>query len=70
MITPLLKDEIIQDLSRLIGSVAAEEAYEIVRCYDCQLFDTHDKRCKYFNHGVDGLDFCSNGKKKFTNYLN
>ena len=64
------KNEIISRRSETIKIIADTEDINIVRCFECQLFDNHDKRCKHFNHGVDGLDFCSNGKKKFTNYLN
>ena len=64
------KNEIISKLSELVKAIADTEDINIVRCFECQHFVNHDKRCKHFNHGVDGLDYCSNGKKKFTNYLN
>ena len=37
---------------------------EVVRCGDCERYDSHDHRCEYWNHGVYIYEFCSHGKEK------
>lgn len=37
---------------------------EVVRCKDCEHYDTHDHRCKVWNHGVVVMGYCSRGEKK------
>ena len=36
-----------------------EDVVEVVQCKDCECYDTHDHRCKFFNHGVLENDYCS-----------
>lgn len=36
----------------------------IVKCGDCTKYDTHDHRCKYWNHGINTYDFCSKGVRR------
>lgn len=51
-----------KNINRLIRLPSAD-VVEVVRCRDCARYDTHNKRCKYWNHGV-GVDldgFCSKG---------
>lgn len=40
------------------------DAVEVVRCKDCKKYDTHDHRCKYWNHGVVVMDYCNKGERK------
>ena len=37
---------------------------EIIRCKDCKKYDTHDHRCKHWNHGVVVMDWCSRAERK------
>ena len=37
---------------------------ELIRCKDCKHYDTHDHRCKQWNHGVVVADYCSRAEKK------
>lgn len=37
---------------------------KLVRCRECKQLDTHDHRCKVWNHGVDEEDFCSRGERR------
>ena len=37
------------------------DVVEVVRCKDCECYDTHDHRCKFFNHGIAENDYCSRG---------
>lgn len=38
---------------------------DIVRCGECEKYDSHDHRCKYFNHGIaDTTAFCSWGRRR------
>lgn len=36
---------------------------EIVRCRGCKHYDTHDHRCKVWNHGVIVNGFCYKGER-------
>lgn len=51
------------DIYAALEDLPSADVVEVVRCRDCARYDTHDKRCKYWNHGV-GVDlngFCSKG---------
>lgn len=37
---------------------------DAVRCKDCKKYDTHNHRCKHWNHGVVVMDYCSRGERK------
>ena len=37
---------------------------DIVMCGDCKHYDTHDHRCKWWNHGIVVMGYCSRGEKK------
>ena len=38
---------------------------ELVRCKDCKNLDTHNHRCKVWNHGVYAwFDFCSRAERE------
>ena len=37
---------------------------EIVRCEGCEKYDSHGKRCKFWNHGVKVDGYCSYGVRK------
>ena len=36
----------------------------VVRCKDCIAYNTHDHRCKHWNHGVVVMDYCSRGERR------
>ena len=59
-------DCLCQSLSRMDVCGIMEDApyVDIVYCKDCILYDTHDKRCKHWNHGVSMDDYCSYGEKE------
>lgn len=46
-----------------LQNLPSADVVEVVRCGDCTKYDTHDHRCKYWNHGVVVNDFCSKGEK-------
>ena len=37
---------------------------ELIRCADCKHYDTHDHRCKWWNHGVVVMDYCSRAERR------
>ena len=41
-----------------------DNATEIVRCRDCYHYCNHDKRCKYWNHGIDSNGYCHKGERR------
>lgn len=46
--------------------VPSADVVEVVRCRDCARYDSHNNRCKYWNHGV-GADlngYCSKGERR------
>ena len=48
---------------RVIEELPTADVVEVVRCRDCARYDSHNKRCKYWNHGI-GVDldgYCSKG---------
>ena len=47
-----------EDFDDFINGRAAIKQ-KVVRCKECAYYDTHDKRCKYWNHGVYVFDYCS-----------
>lgn len=34
---------------------------KIIRCKDCAEYDSHNKRCKVWNHGVEEYEYCYRG---------
>ena len=51
------------EAAMVLHTVPSADVIEVVRCRDCARYDTHDKRCRYWNHGI-GVDldgFCSKG---------
>lgn len=40
----------------------------LVRCKDCKHYDTHDHRCKVWNHGVIVMGFCYKGEREEDDY--
>ena len=47
---------------RAIDAKATVQEYEAsnpVRCRDCKHYDSHDHRCRVWNHGVEVVDYCS-----------
>ena len=51
------------EAAMVLHTVPSADVAEVVRCRDCARYDTHDKRCRYWNHGI-GVDldgFCSKG---------
>lgn len=54
--------EIAADILELFPSV---DAVEVVRCRECKHLDTHNHRCKVWNHGVYvWFDFCGRAERK------
>lgn len=37
---------------------------ELVRCRECVRYDTHNKRCRFWNHGQRRGGWCNEGKRK------
>lgn len=41
------------------------DAVEVVRCWECKYLDTHNHRCKVWNHGVYvWFDFCGRAERR------
>lgn len=40
------------------------DAVKVIRCKDCKRYDSHNHRCKVWNHGINVEDFCSRGERK------
>lgn len=53
-----LRDAMKADLKHDIKALPSAQP-EIVLCIDCKRYDTHGHRCKFWNHGVTGVDWCS-----------
>lgn len=47
-------DDVIANINKL-PSVQPE----VIRCKDCKRYDAHKHRCKWWNHGVSNIDWCS-----------
>ena len=47
-----------------IENMPSIDAVPVVRCKDCKHYDSHDHRCKVWNHGINVEDFCSRGERK------
>lgn len=45
-------------------NIDTEAIIEIVRCKNCKHYDTHDHRCKVWNHGVILMGFCYKGERE------
>ena len=37
---------------------------EIIACGDCEHWICHDRRCRYWNHGVKPLDWCCHAERR------
>ena len=44
--------------------ISAKFGQKIVRCKNCDHYDTHDHRCKVWNHGVIVMGFCYKGERE------
>ena len=57
-----------RDRNRIIHQVReltpAADVVEVVRCGNCLKYDTHDKRCKYWNHCVVVMNYCSKAERR------
>ena len=40
------------------------DALQVIRCKDCKHCDSHNHRCKVWNHGINVEDFCSRAERK------
>lgn len=47
-----------------IDDASDVDVVEVVRCKDCKAYDSHDKRCKVWNHGVAEHEYCYRGLKE------
>lgn len=48
----------------ILKDVPTIDAVEVVRCKDCMKYDSHEHRCKHWNHGVVVMDFCSRAERR------
>lgn len=55
---------VFEDGFRSGWEAAKKSQPQIVICKDCEHYDTHDHRCKVWNHGVVVMGYCSRGEKK------
>lgn len=46
------------------------ERPEIIDCGNCKHWIRHDKRCGYWNHGVEPLDWCSHAERRTDERFN
>lgn len=49
---------------RTDGAEVYIEHRELVTCQHCSHYDTHDHRCKVWNHGVAKDGWCDRGGRK------
>ena len=40
------------------------EQPDIIACGDCKYWIRHDRRCGYWNHGVNPLDWCCHAERR------
>ena len=50
--------------ANVIMRFSTADVVEVVRCKDCKRYDRHNHRCKWFNHGISNIDYCSYGERK------
>lgn len=53
-----------QKLQEILDKIEPLDVAPVVRCKDCKRYDSHDHRCKVWNHGINKEDFCSRGERK------
>lgn len=51
-------------LDQIIDIINQMPSAEIIRCKDCKRYDTHDHRCRWWNHGVKVDDYCSHAERR------
>ena len=61
--------QVARDIATIIENeqdmrVIAKNAQPDLICADCKHYDTHDHRCKWWNHGVERDDYCSRAERK------
>ena len=49
---------------RVIEELPTADVVEVVRCRDCKKYDSHGHRCKWWNHGVSNIDWCSKAERR------
>lgn len=63
---PSIATEYLKDIIEKLQDEYYSDVVKVVRCRDCARYDTHDKRCRYWNHGV-GVDldgYCSKAERR------
>lgn len=43
-----------------------KDAVEVIRCNGCSHHDTHNHRCKIWNHGVVGDGYCYMAERRYN----
>lgn len=46
-----------------VVDVVLNDADPVVKCSHCKKYDRHNHRCKWWNHGVSNVDWCSYAEK-------
>ena len=54
----------IETAIRVLKRMPPADVVDVVRCRECENYVKHDKRCKYWNHGVESDGFCSMGERR------
>lgn len=52
------------DLHDAISTIVPSAQPEIIACGDCKHWICHDRRCGYWNHGVNPLEWCCHAERK------
>jgi len=55
------------DKARVIGvleDVPSAQPEQQTRCAHCKRYDLHNHRCKWWNHGVSNVDWCSYSERR------
>ena len=56
------EEPVYRALSEAIKAASAQP--KIIRCKDCKKYDSHGHRCKWWNHGVSNIDWCSYAERR------
>lgn len=59
-----LPDDWIEQIVERLKNDPDAEWVEIIRCKHCVKYDTHNHRCKHWNHGVQKMGFCNFAERR------
>lgn len=57
-------DSFMRGVEFVLDIIDDQPTLDIVFCKYCKHYDSHNHRCKVWNHGIGMEDFCSHGERK------